>query len=578
MDGDDRPRGSFRQQAWAWAASVPFVGLAVLLAYVSGGDFCAAALAVVLGLVLVAAAVPLVVSWSLRRARLAKATEAGRELGLSRVEGGADQALLDFGALPLFRSTRDCAGPLAWCCRGRFDRHPVALLEYDFRGEFESGPVEDYHFASQTVVVVEGIARLPNFVLAPRDTYWGQVGGAWLVGELRARPVACLLRDYVLWGEDEQAVRAVLTPERLAYFGRWPGWTVECWDGLFLVYAEDEVYPPERFGWLLNKALVILRALTTRPPPLAPPDLESALEREAEPTRLPRIGSPPGLPLALVGAGCITGLALLRLLATLLDYEDMDWAIWACVVGLAWVPVFLVFYLHRRRTTPFACLSLDLGLTFAARPPLDELERFDNLPLLCMTTRCRQVLRYLMEGVVDGRPVALLEYEFGGRFLVGEDLEESYAAREALAIVHSRSVPTDFLIAPRGGFSERVIGPWLEANGLAARMRSPHDVFAEVYVVWAADPAEANVLFTAELQAQLARSPGWAVESWGGELLVHLEGERLGASEWPDLLRRALEVSALLAAAPRVGPRRRLGRAYAARRPPSDGFRQQRHG
>jgi hypothetical protein len=192
--------------------------------------------------------------------------EASKALGLNFRAELPREDVLALASLPLFRLTAELRQTVATdCMGGSLQGHEVMLFTYEFDGEFEVDPDSSVKDGARQTVVVVRHAGLPNFVLAPTRSFWVEVVGGWLEdpGCAAARTVGGVFRRrYVLWAPDEAAAQALFTFERVAFFERSPGWTVESWNGWLLTYGEGKVCEPERYPILLLKALDILTVLT----------------------------------------------------------------------------------------------------------------------------------------------------------------------------------------------------------------------------------------------------------------------------------------------------------------------------
>ena len=116
---------------------------------------------------------------------------------------------------------------------------------------------KEYH---QSVFLVESKAlNLPVFNMKP-ETVWHKIGqAAFGQQDIDFERYPNFSKNYLLKGQDEQAIRYAFTPSILQHFEYIEGWSVEG-DGPYLVvYYSGRRQKPEHTLWFLEKCMEIFQ-------------------------------------------------------------------------------------------------------------------------------------------------------------------------------------------------------------------------------------------------------------------------------------------------------------------------------
>jgi hypothetical protein len=168
---------------------------------------------------------------------------------------------------PLFRVTGYASTAPTHCLHGSFEGRDVTLVAQSFTGEFPTRRDEEptQLTVQQTLVIVCARCMLPNFWLAPRNSFADRVVGGWLIRRGRWAMGPLLHRAcneaYVAGAKDVPSVCALLTLEVQEYFAAAAGWVVQSWDDEALVYQEGVAFAPDDYPRLLHAAVEIVKLL-----------------------------------------------------------------------------------------------------------------------------------------------------------------------------------------------------------------------------------------------------------------------------------------------------------------------------
>jgi len=163
-----------------------------------------------------------------------------------------DQALVqELGGFHLFsrgrhRKTRNLL-------RGRTREGPVSIFDYSY----VTGSGKSQHTERQTVACFELDVSLPRFSLAP-ERAWHKIG-AWLGHEdIDFDDYPFFSEQYLLKGDDEEAVRMLFSGDVLEYFEANQGLCVEGGGRWMLFCQGSRRVKPEEVEWFMEQGLDVV--------------------------------------------------------------------------------------------------------------------------------------------------------------------------------------------------------------------------------------------------------------------------------------------------------------------------------
>ncbi len=120
---------------------------------------------------------------------------------------------------------------------------------------------EHSHTRRQSVICFQSAAlSLPGFTLAPKK-FWNKVGGMLGQQSIEFETHPAFSENYLLRGDDADAVRAVFTPPVLEYFEQHLGCSAEGSDNRLLLYKATKRVPPAETTAFLEEGLQALSLL-----------------------------------------------------------------------------------------------------------------------------------------------------------------------------------------------------------------------------------------------------------------------------------------------------------------------------
>lgn len=132
---------------------------------------------------------------------------------------------------------------------GQRDGTDVALFEYSYQA--------GKSFRSQTVIWMQRRGtRMTEFSLRP-ESVWNQLVGWTGHGDINFDSHPQFSHDYLLRGDDEEAIRELFTDEVLKFYETHPELITEGEGNKLLYYRDGQVLPPERIPAFLMEALEI---------------------------------------------------------------------------------------------------------------------------------------------------------------------------------------------------------------------------------------------------------------------------------------------------------------------------------
>ena len=193
---------------------------------------------------------------SYRRKKRAEAlVHVAEELGLDYAAQGAEEFVEGFGPFELF--SRGRAKKVLNLMQGAADERGLAIFDYQFvTGSGKSA--KTWHY---TVLCIRFDGQpAPTFSLRPENL------GDKILGWFRSHDIdfdthPTFSKRYVLYGEDEIAVRNLFTPTVLEYFEERKSLSAEAIGQTLLVYRLGRV-PPEDIGAHLGDGLELLSLIS----------------------------------------------------------------------------------------------------------------------------------------------------------------------------------------------------------------------------------------------------------------------------------------------------------------------------
>lgn len=139
---------------------------------------------------------------------------------------------------------------------GQRDGTDIAIFEYEY-------PRGKNNIIRQTVIWMQRPGtRLTEFSLRP-ESVWNQLGGWSGHGDINFDSRPNFSRDYLLRGDDEEAIRELFTDDALSFYERHPELTTEGEGNKLLFYREGVVVQPENLRTFLDEALTLRALLST---------------------------------------------------------------------------------------------------------------------------------------------------------------------------------------------------------------------------------------------------------------------------------------------------------------------------
>jgi len=139
---------------------------------------------------------------------------------------------------------------------GQRDGTDIAIFEFEY-------PRGKNNIIRQTVIWMQRPGtRLTEFSLRP-ESVWNQLGGWSGHGDINFDSRPNFSRDYLLRGDDEEAIRELFTNEVLSFYERHPELTTEGEGNKLLFYREGVVVQPENLRTFLDEALTLRALLST---------------------------------------------------------------------------------------------------------------------------------------------------------------------------------------------------------------------------------------------------------------------------------------------------------------------------
>ncbi|RLS56488.1 MAG: hypothetical protein DWH91_06780 [Planctomycetota bacterium] len=133
---------------------------------------------------------------------------------------------------------------------GQRDGTDIAIFEYEY-------PRAKNHTIRQTVIWMQRRGtRLTDFALRPEGV-WNQLGGWSGHGDINFDSHPRFSRDYLLRGDDEEAIRELFTDDVLRFYETHPELITEGEGNKLLFYREGVLVPPERIRAFLEEALAV---------------------------------------------------------------------------------------------------------------------------------------------------------------------------------------------------------------------------------------------------------------------------------------------------------------------------------
>ena len=140
---------------------------------------------------------------------------------------------------------------------GQRDGTDIAIFEYEY-------PRGKNNIIRQTVIWMQRPGtRLTEFSLRP-ESVWNQLGGWSGHGDINFDSRPNFSRDYLLRGDDEEAIRELFTDDVLSFYERHPELTTEGEGNKLLFYREGVVVQPENLQSFLKEALNVRALLSPR--------------------------------------------------------------------------------------------------------------------------------------------------------------------------------------------------------------------------------------------------------------------------------------------------------------------------
>ena len=133
----------------------------------------------------------------------------------------------------------------------------VDLAIFDYRYTVGSGKNSTTHHQSVICFRVPGM-RAPKFELRP-EHFLHRIGQAFGYKDIDFDTHPEFSRRYLLRGEDETAVRAFFTPDRLDYFEATPGVCVEADDDCVIFFRQRKRTKPEDVDHLLKDGFIVYK-------------------------------------------------------------------------------------------------------------------------------------------------------------------------------------------------------------------------------------------------------------------------------------------------------------------------------
>ena len=140
---------------------------------------------------------------------------------------------------------------------GQRDGTDIAIFEYEY-------PRGKNNTIRQSVVWMQRRGtRMTEFSLRPEGV-WNQLGGWSGHGDINFTSHPNFSRDYLLRGDDEEAIRELFTDEVLNFYESHPELITEGEGNKLLFYREAVVVNPENLRTFLNEALTVRALLSPR--------------------------------------------------------------------------------------------------------------------------------------------------------------------------------------------------------------------------------------------------------------------------------------------------------------------------
>ena len=244
---------------WAWicvllaiAASVA-LGVALSAANFGPNDD----VAIVIGIFFICVPIATAVFFFFRvyyHHRTAAMADACDTMNFRFTEKASKQQLAAFTIFPLFKRGHACRG--YYLMEGEVAGSSVCLMVYCYT----TGHGKTAHVHSQTVVIVQAIDHLPDFELCPKG-FWRKLGEIFGIMGITFHDNPKFAEAYDLQGADVKAIRAVFTPEAIAYFAANRDWTIEAKFGSVAIYQQDKTCRPEACPERVAVSLTMMRLL-----------------------------------------------------------------------------------------------------------------------------------------------------------------------------------------------------------------------------------------------------------------------------------------------------------------------------
>ncbi len=140
---------------------------------------------------------------------------------------------------------------------GQRDGTDIAIFEYEY-------PQGKNNTIRQTVIWMQRRGtRMTEFSLRPEGV-WNQLGGWTGHGDINFTSHPDFSRDYLLRGDDEEAIRELFTDELLNFYERHSDLITEGEGNKLLFYREGVLVKPENLRTFLDEALTVRALLSPR--------------------------------------------------------------------------------------------------------------------------------------------------------------------------------------------------------------------------------------------------------------------------------------------------------------------------
>ena len=192
--------------------------------------------------------------------RTREMSDVAHQLGFQFVPQGHDefqQSLEEFHLATL--GTRQ---KLSNLMHGRIERTDVAVFDYEY--VIPSG--KHSRTVPQTVIWLQrrGTKRT-EFALRP-ESFWNAIGTWFGHGDINFESHPTFSHDYLLRGDDENAVRELFTDDVLTFYEQHSGLSTEGAGNKLLVYRDEILLTPEDIKSFLKEALQLLSLLEPTTP------------------------------------------------------------------------------------------------------------------------------------------------------------------------------------------------------------------------------------------------------------------------------------------------------------------------